>query len=92
VLYLRAGDRFVYLDDLDVVSGLAVEKLDPRGVPTSQEWVSHEAMRWLRLRTVDRIEDGVPVEVGYRILRVDESGQLHEVLRPLTRGTGRLRP
>lgn len=93
VLYVRAGDAFVSPDDLDAVAGLDVDKIDPQkhGFPTSQEWVTHEAMRWLRARATARIDDGVPVEVGYRMLRVDETGQLHERLQPVTKGSGRLR-
>jgi hypothetical protein len=91
VLYVKAGEAFVAPDDLDAVCGLDVDAIDPRGVPTSQEWVSHEAMRWLRSRSVGAIEGGVPIEIGYRMLKVDERGQLHERLAPRTRGTARLR-
>lgn len=93
VLYVRAGDRFVAPDDLDEVCGLDVDALDPirHGIPTSHEWVSHEAMRWLRQRSRHHVMDGVVVEVGYRMLRIDETGRLHERLWPRTTGVGSLR-
>lgn len=91
VLYVRAGDRFVAPDDLDAVSGLELAGLDPRKFPTSQEWLTHEAQRWLSSRSVAKIDGGVPIEVGYRMLRVDEDGTLHERLHVVTSGVGRLR-
>ncbi len=92
VLYIKAGDQFVAPDDLDAVAGLQVARLDPSKFPTSQEWVTHEAQRWLAARTVDHIEGGVPIEVGYRMLKVDPDGKLHERLHVVTSGIGRLRP
>jgi hypothetical protein len=91
VLYIRANDRFVVPDDLDVVHGIDVPALNPRRVPCSQEWLVYEAQRWLETHLVEEAPDpGVPVEIGWRMLRV-EDGVVHERLEPVTRGTGRLR-
>jgi hypothetical protein len=91
VLYIRADDRFVAPDDLDAVHGIDVAALNPRGVPCSQEWLVHEAQRWLSTHLVESApERGVPVEIGWRMLRV-EDGTVHERLDPVTRGSGRLR-
>ncbi len=92
VLYVRAGERFVAPDELDAVHGLDVPALDPTKVPCSQQWVVYEAQRWLQARAVPTPPDGsVPVEVGYRMLRVGDDGALHERLHRVTCGSGRLR-
>jgi hypothetical protein len=91
VLYVRAGERFVAPDDLEVVHGLDIAAIDPKGRPCSQEWLVYEAQRWLKNHAVVAPpEDGIAVEVGYRMLRIDKDG-LHERLEPVTRGTGKLR-
>ncbi len=91
VLYIRAAERFIAPDDLDAVHGIEVSALSPKGIPCSQEWLVHEAQRWLGNHRVDHPpEDGVPVEVGWRMLRVQE-GAVHERLQPVARGIGRLR-
>jgi hypothetical protein len=93
VLYARLGDRFVSPDDLDAVHGLDVPALDPTRVPCSQQWAVYEAQRWLESRAVATPpSDGLPVELGWRMLRVDDAGALVERLDPVTAGTGRLRP
>jgi hypothetical protein len=91
VLYIRADDRFIAPDDLDAVHGIDVAALNTRGVPCSQEWLVHEAKRWLSTHLVENApEQAVPVEIGWRMLRVDD-GTVHERLEPVTHGTGRLR-
>lgn len=91
VLYVRAADRFVAPDDLDAVHGIDVAALNPRGVPCSQEWLVHEAKRWLEAHVSEAApENAVTVEIGWRMLRV-EDGVVHERLQPITHGTGRLR-
>lgn len=91
VLYVRAGERFVEPDDLAAVFGLDVPALDPRRVPCSQQWVVYEAQRWFEQHAVPTApEAGLPIEVGYRMLRVQD-GAILEELRPVTRGVGRLR-
>ncbi len=88
VLYLRVGDRFLEPQDLRSVFGLDVDALDPKRVPCSQQWIVYEVQRLLRARAADRPPEGsLPLEVGYRMLRVDKSGQVHEKLRPITRGS-----
>jgi hypothetical protein len=74
------------------VHGLDLGAIDPRERPCSQEWLIHEAKRWLESHTVpEPPPGGIAVEVGYRMLRVDDDGRLHERLDPVTRGTGTLR-
>mgnify|MGYP001480237886 CR=1 FL=1 len=92
VLYVRAGDRFVRPEALAVVHGLDIAIVQPRGKPCSQEWLVYEAQRWLEQHSgKSPPENGVPVEVGWRMLRVDAAGMLHERLEPITSGTGLLR-
>jgi hypothetical protein len=92
VLYVRAGERFVAPDELVQVHGLDVPALDPKRVPCSQQWVVYEAQRWLETHSVaDPPEHGVPVEVGYRMLKVEGDGTVSMRLAPKTAGTGRLR-
>lgn len=92
VLYVRAGERFVVADELEVVHGLDVPALDPKRVPCSQQWLVYEAQRWLTNHSVAAPpEGGIPLELGYRILSVDDAGALSERLAPVTRGSGRLR-
>ncbi|MBK7579460.1 MAG: hypothetical protein IPI67_04560 [Myxococcales bacterium] len=92
VFYLRAGERFVAADELDAVFGLDVDALDPRTRPCSQQWLVYEAQRWLRDHGVPSApEGGVAIEAGWRMLRVDQAGNLEERLESVTSGTGRLR-
>lgn len=92
VLYVRVGERFVSPDDLDSFHGLDVPALDPKLVPCSQQWFVYESQRWMDLQRVgSRVEGAVEIEVGYRMLAIDEQGALSERLAPVTRGTARLR-
>ena len=88
VLYLRSGNRFLEPDEVRAVFGVEVDALDPKRVPCSQQWVVYEVQRLLRNRTVtEPPSNGADLEVGYRMLRVDEHGDVHETLRPITSGT-----
>jgi len=92
VLYIKAGDAFVAPDDLEAVHGLDVPAMNPRKVPCSQQWLVYEAQRWLDDHRAEAPPDNaVAVEIGYRMLRVEDDGSLSERLDPVTRGTGRLR-
>ncbi|MFZ5482336.1 MAG: hypothetical protein ACOZNI_36580 [Myxococcota bacterium] len=92
VLYVRSGDRFLAPDDLDAVFGLDVPALDPARVPCSQQWAVYEAQRWLASRAAPAPPEGaVPIELGWRMLRVDDAGGLVERLAPVTAGVARLR-
>lgn len=91
LLYVKAGDQFVAMDDLDRVCGLDLSALSLAGIPCSQTWLVHEAVRWFENCRTDAPQP-IPIEVGWRWLKVDADGQLHERLQPKTRGTGRLRP
>lgn len=92
VLYVKAGERFVAPDELEAVFGLDVPALDPKRVPCSQEWLVYEAQRWLENHLVKtELPDGVPVEIGYRMLSVNEDGLVSMRLAPVTKGTGKLR-
>jgi len=92
VLYVRWGERFVDPDQLEAVHGLDVAALDPKQRPCSQQWLVYEAQRWLADHTLASApDDGEPVEVGFRLLRIEPDGSLHERLEPVTRGVGRLR-
>jgi hypothetical protein len=92
VLYVQAGACFVSPDQLEAVHGLDVPALDPKRVPCSQQWVVYEAQRWLENHGVDAPPaDGVEVEVGYRMLKVEDDGSVSMNLHPVTSGTGKLR-
>ena len=92
VLYVKVGEDFVPSYFVEEVSGLDLAVIEPRKVPCSQEWLVYEAQRWLRNHTVETPSEGaLPIEVGWRMLRVDEAGELHQRLVPITRGMGHAR-
>jgi hypothetical protein len=92
VFFVRTGDRFIAADELEAVSGIDVPALDPAKVPCSQQWIVYEAQRWLENHLVEEHpEDAVPVEMGYRMLRVEADGTVSMRLEVLTKGYGRLR-
>ncbi len=92
VFFVRAGDRFVAADELDAVWGIDVPALDPKLVPCSQQWLVYEAQRWLESHLVEAPpEDSLPLEIGYRMLKVEPDGAVSMRLDVLTQGRGRLR-
>ena len=92
VFFVRTGERFIAADELEAVHGIDVPALDPKLVPCSQQWLVYEAQRWLESHLVDAPpEDSVPIEIGYRMLRVEKGGAVSMRLEVLTTGRGRLR-
>ncbi|GDX80548.1 hypothetical protein LBMAG42_23590 [Deltaproteobacteria bacterium] len=78
VLYVRVGEELVSIGALEAFAGLDAALVTPKGYPCSQEWVVWETRRWIEANLATEARpDAVDVEVGFRILRV-ENFVLHE--------------
>ena len=92
VLVVRAGGREVAFQDVVAWHGIDPESIDPFKVPCSLHWVVFEAQAWIRDHTVASAEGlAVPIEVGYRIVRVPDVGEVTERFEWRGAGVGRLR-
>lgn len=92
VLYVRVGEELVSIGALEAFAGLDPALVTPAGYPCSQEWVVWEARRWIETNLVGEARPGaVDVEVGFRILRV-ENFVLNERRVPLASGRASRRP
>lgn len=86
VLYVRVGDELVSIGELEAFAGLDPAAIRPDGYPCSQEWVVWETRRWIEANLAGAPREGaVDVEIGFRILRV-ENFVLHERRVPLAAG------
>jgi hypothetical protein len=91
VLYVSLAGRFIAPEELGAVHGLDLAAIDPKRFPCSQQWLVYEAQRWLGNHSVTAAPTtGEPLEIGYRMLRVDGSGKISVRLQPVTQGTGLL--
>jgi hypothetical protein len=91
VLYVTADGRDTGIHTLDAFHGIDPDHVTFDGYPCSQQWVVVEAQSWVRRHvSATAPADAVPVEIGFRILRV-EGTVLHERRAVLARGTARRR-
>ncbi len=92
VLVVRAGGREVGFAEVIAWHGIDPAAIEPFSVPCSLHWVVFETQAWIRDHTAPSA-DGltVPLEVGYRILRVPEVGAMSERFEWRAAGVGRLR-
>jgi hypothetical protein len=87
VLGLRVAGKEVPATSLEGFVGLDPSRIDARGYPCSQEWAVHETRRWVEEHQgALPSADSVPVEVGFRIVSVEQF-RLLERWVPLTAGT-----
>jgi hypothetical protein len=91
VLVVRAGGREVEFHEVVAWFGVDPELIEPFTVPCSLHWVVFEAQRWIAGHTRPTREGlDVPIEVGYRILKVTP-GVVEERFEARGAGWGRLR-
>lgn len=88
VLYVRLGGRDVEFHEVVAWQGVDPAAIEPFSVPCSLHWVVFEAQRWIAEHTGDAT---VPLEIGYRILRVEADGSFSERLEVRAHGMGRAR-
>ncbi len=89
VLYCKADGEFVDVHRLDGFAGIDPAAIYPEGLACSLEWKVHEARRFIEQhQAAPGAEPGaVRVELGYRLLQVDERGVLTQRFRPVAHGT-----
>lgn len=79
----RADGRDARIDDFVDFVGIDPAAIYPAGIPCSLEWRVREWQRWLSAHRSDvaGVEGPIRIQIGFRMLRVDEAGKLHQSIR-----------
>lgn len=89
VPFFRADGCEARIDDFTDFVGIDPGGVYPEGFPCSLEWRVREWQRWLEGHTseVPDVDGPIRIEIGFRMLAVDEEGVLTEQIQITQEGT-----
>jgi hypothetical protein len=85
-VFLAEG-RPAKIEEFSSFWGIDTDGMLPEGFQCSLVWEVHEAQRWIEdHRASAPVRKGVRVEWGYRMVRVEPSGELKENIKVVSKG------